>query len=80
MKKNRNFKLEYDKEGDILYLTSGGLTKEDSSEELGDDVIIWRNKKTHDVSGFTVLNFSKRTSKKTSRVDLPIEVELHSTI
>lgn len=80
MRKSKNFKLEYDKEGDILYLTSGGLTKEDSSEELGDDVIIWRNKKNHKVSGFTVLNFSKRTSKKTSRIDLPIEVELHPLI
>jgi len=30
MKKNNNFKLEYDKDGDILYLTRGKLTKEDS--------------------------------------------------
>ena len=80
MSKSRNFKLEYDKEGDILYLTRGGLTKEDFSEELGDDVIIWKNKKSHDISGFTVLNFSKRTSKNTSRVDLPFEVELHPTV
>ena len=77
MKKSRNFKLEYDKEGDILYLTRGGLTKEDTSEELGDDVIIWKNNKTHEVNGFTVLNFSKRTSKKTPKLDLPFEVELH---
>lgn len=80
MKKIKNFQLEYDQEGDILYLSRGGLTKQDLSEELGDDVIIWRNKKTKEVSGFTVLNFSKRSSKKTSKIDLPIEVELHSTI
>ncbi len=78
MKKNNNFKLEYDKEEDILYITKGDLTKEDTSEELGDDVIIWKNKKTDEVSGFTVLNFSTRS--KNSRLSLPFEVELHSLI
>ena len=77
MKKNHNFRLEYDKEGDILYLTRGGLTKMDTSEELGDDVVMWKNKKTHQVNGFTVLNFSKRASQKTSKLDLPFEIELH---
>lgn len=80
MKKTKNFQLEYDKDGDILYLTRGTLSKQDASEELGDDVVIWRNRKTKEVSGFTVLNFSKRSSRKTSKIDLPIEVELHSTI
>ena len=80
MKKSNNFKLEYDKEEDILYLTKGDLTKEDTSEELGDDVIIWKNKKTSEVSGFTVLNFSTRSAKKNSRVSLPFEVELHPLI
>lgn len=80
MKMKKNFQLEYDQDGDILYLTRGKLTKEDTSEELGDDVVIWRNKKTKEVNGFTVLNFSKRASKKTSKIDLPFEVELHPTI
>ena len=80
MNKSKNFKLEYDKEDDILYLSKGGLTQNDSSEEMGDDVVIWRNKKTKKVSGFTVLNFSKRSSKKSSNINLPFEVELHPTI
>lgn len=80
MKKKNNFQLEYDKDGDILYLSRGRLTEDDVSEEVGDDVVIWRNKKTQDISGFTVLNFSKRTSKKSSRVNLPFEVELHPLI
>lgn len=80
MKKKNNFQLEYDKDGDILYLTRGKLTKEDSSEELGDDVVMWRNKKTKEVNGFTVLNFSKRASKKSTKLDLPFEVELHPLI
>ena len=80
MKKKNNFKLEYDKEDDILYITKRDLTKEDSSEELGDDVIIWKNKKTNEVSGFTVLNFSTRSSKKNSKINFPFEVELHPLI
>ena len=80
MKKSKNFKLEYDKEDDILYITKGNLTKEDTSEELGDDVIIWKNKKTSEVSGFTVLNFSTRSSKKSSKVTLPFEFELYPLI
>ena len=79
MKKN-NFKLEYDKEEDILYVTKGNLTKQDTSEELEDDVIIWKNKKTQEVSGFTVLNFSTRSSKKNFKVNLPFEVELHPLV
>lgn len=80
MKRQNNFKLEYDTDGDILYLTRGNLTKQDTSEELGDDVIMWKNIETKEISGFTVLNFSKRTSKKTSKLDLPFEVELHPLI
>lgn len=79
MSKN-NFKLEYDKEGDILYITKGRLAKEDTSEELGDDVLIWKNKKTKEISGFTVLNFSKRSSKESGKINLPFEVELHPLI
>lgn len=80
MRKLKNFKLEYDKNDDILYLTRGGLTKLDTSEELGDDVIIWKNKKTSEVSGFTVLNFSKRASQKSAKINLPFEFELHPAI
>lgn len=80
MSKKNNFKLEYDKKGDILYLSRGPLTKEDTSEEMGDDVVIWKNKKTKEISGFTVLNFSKRTSKKSSKVNLPFELELNPLI
>lgn len=80
MSKQNSFNLEYDTEGDILYLTRGALTKEDISEELEDDVILWKNKKSKEVSGFTVLNFSKRASKKTGKVNLPFEFELHPLI
>lgn len=80
MKKANNFKLEYDKKGDILYLSKGSLTKTDTSEELGDDVVVWKNKTTGEIRGFTVLNLSKRTSKRSLNMNLPFEVELHPII
>ena len=80
MKTKKNFQIEYDKDGDILYLTRGKLTKQDTSEELVDDVVVWKNKSTKEVNGFTVLNFSKRASKKTPKLDLPFEVELHPLV
>lgn len=76
---NKHFKLEYDQDGDILYIARGKLTTQDISDELGDDVVVWKNKKSGEVSGFTVLNFSKRSSSKKG-VELPIEVDLHPLI
>lgn len=80
MKRTKNFKLTYDQEGDILYISRGGLTKEDTSEELGEDVVIWRNKKTNEVSGFTILNFSKIPSKDFKTITLPVDFEMRPRI
>ena len=80
MKKAKNFKLTYDKDGDILYISRGGLTKQDTSEELGEDVIIWKNKKTNKVSGFTILNFAKIPAKDFRTITLPVDFEMHALI
>lgn len=53
MSKN-NFKLEYDKAGDILYISRGQLTKEDTSEELG---MMWLFGKIKKPKKFLVLQF-----------------------
>ncbi len=70
--------LFYDKESDILYASSGSLTKNDLSEELGDDVVLWKDKTTNKVSGFTILNFSKRSKK--AIIKLPFNVEMKEKI
>ena len=80
MKSTKKFKLQYDQDGDILYIAHGKLTKEDTSEEIGDDVVLWRNKKTKQVSGLTILNFAKRTSKKATTYTLPFDFEMHPLI
>lgn len=80
MKNNKTFKLTYNKGDDILYISRGGLTKEDTSEELGEDIIMWMNKKTHELSGFTILNFSRISSKSSKTVTLPVDFQLHATI
>jgi len=71
--------LFYDKKADVLYASSGKLTKRDISEEAGDDVVIWKNKETGKLSGLTVLNFSKRESKG-SEIKLPFSLEIKEQI
>lgn len=75
----RKLDLFYDKETDILYASSGKLTKNDISEEAGDDVVIWKNKETGKLSGLTILNFSKRESKG-SEIKLPFSLEIKDQI
>ena len=77
---SKNLNIFYDTEADVLYFSKGTPSREDISDEVGDEVVIRKNPKTKEVTGFTILNFSKRSSKKSSRVYLPFEVELHPLI
>lgn len=70
----------FDQEADVLYLSKGKPSKKDSSREIGEDVVMRFNPKTGSVTGLTILNFTKRTSKKAADYNLPFEVELHPTI
>lgn len=66
----------YDKEGGILYFSQGKPSAKDQSRETSDDVVLRIDPKTARVKGFTILNFSKRTSQKNVPVSLPIKAEL----
>lgn len=78
MKKTTSLILNYDKEADVLYASYGRLSKDDIAEELGDDVIAWKDP-SGKTKGFTVINFSKRKYKD-SLIPLPFEVELKEKI
>ena len=80
MKRGKNLNLFYDSEADVLYFSKGIPSGRDISDEAEDEVVIRKNPRTKEVTGFTILNFSKRTTKKSSRVNLPFEVELHPLI
>ena len=50
--------LQYDRQADILYLTSRPPYPEQETEELGDDIVARLNPKTGDVESLEVLFLS----------------------
>ena len=69
MEKMRFF---YDDEGDVLDI-SIGKPKKAKSEEIGNDVIVRKDRKGK-VVGFTILNFEKR-SEKEKGFNIPVEAK-----
>jgi uncharacterized protein YuzE len=54
--------LQYDRQADILYLTSRPSYPEQETEELGDDVVARLNPETGDVESLEILFFSARAA------------------
>ncbi len=65
----------YDQEADVFYFSEGKPSAQNISRETSDDVILRLDRKTKEVKGFTVLNFSKRL-KRHQPVELPITAKL----
>lgn len=74
MKRDKNLNLFYDTEADVLYFSKGKPSSQDISDEAVDEIVVRKNPKTKEITGFTILNFSKK-SKKISEVRLPLDVE-----
>ncbi len=55
----RELRLSFDKEGDVLDI-SLGEPKGAISKEIGDDILIRLDPETDEILGFTILNFEKR--------------------
>ena len=68
-----NIQYSFDREADVLYLSKGDPSPDVESEEVGDDIIIHRDRVTGDVVGFTILNFLKRAGEGLDQVTLPLE-------
>lgn len=68
-----NIQYSFDREADILYLSRGDPYPEVESEEIGDDIIVQRDRTTREVVGFTILNFLKRAGQGLDRGTLPLE-------
>lgn len=76
MSKNNYLNLFYDSEADVLYFSKGTPKASDISNEAADEVVIRKNPKTGEVTGFTILNFSKKSKKVKSTLKLPLEIDL----
>ena len=65
----------FDREADVLYL-SVGKPRPALSKEVGDDILVRVDPKTHRVVGCTILNLTKRFGKMKEAELLPIFGEL----
>jgi uncharacterized protein YuzE len=68
--------FQYDREADILHVSSRPPYPEQESEELGDDVIARLNPQTGDVESLEVLFFSSRLLRS-DLFELPVTANLH---
>ena len=70
--------FEYDKEGDILYITKLLPYAAQESEEIGDDVIARLNPQTGEVESLEILFFSTRLGES-GFLEVPVAGELRLT-
>ncbi|MGH7356117.1 MAG: DUF2283 domain-containing protein [Candidatus Rokuibacteriota bacterium] len=68
--------LRYDRDADILYITSRPPSPEQETEELGDDIIARLNPRTGNVESLEVLFFSTRL-QRSGLFELPVTADLH---
>jgi uncharacterized protein YuzE len=68
--------FQYDRAGDILYVTKRPHYPEQVSDELGDDVIARSNPIIGEVEGLEILFFSTRLLRRDA-FTLPITAVLH---
>ncbi|KAF5426152.1 Protein of unknown function (DUF2283) [Candidatus Methanomarinus sp.] len=67
----KNLKIFFDKQGDVLDITIGEPS-DAISKELGNDIVMRLDTKTKEVVGFTILNFEKRFEHLNASETLPI--------
>ena len=72
MKQKKNIlNVFYDKQADVLYMSQGKPSPDDDTSETKDEIVVRKDPKTHEIKGFTILNFLKRAARKSSTIDLP---------
>jgi uncharacterized protein YuzE len=68
--------LRYDRDADVLHITSRPPYPEQETEELGDDIIARLNPQSGYVESLEVLFFSKRL-QRSDLFELPVTADLH---
>ena len=69
--------VQYDRQADILYLSTRPSYPEQETEELGDDIVARLNPDTGDVESLEILFFSSRMQNDS--VELPVTAAFHRT-
>ncbi len=70
--------FDYDRDGDILYISKVPPYPEQQSEEIGDEVVARLNPSTGDVEALEILFFSTRL-KESSHLEVPVTTEMRLT-
>lgn len=70
----KRLRFFFDREADILYL-SVGKPRPALSKEVGDDIVVRVDPKSHRVVGYTILNLTKRFGKMKESEPLPVTGE-----
>jgi uncharacterized protein YuzE len=65
--------LQYDRDADVLYLTSRPPYPEQETEELGDDIVGRLNPETGEVESLEILFFSERVQRDS--LELPVTAD-----
>ena len=73
---NEALQYFYDSEADVLYVSKGEPRADADSDEVGEGIIARFDPVTHEVVGFTILNFLKRAEKTLPAFTLPFTAEL----
>lgn len=55
--------IYYDKEADVLYVSQGQPSAKDETFETKEEIVVRKNPKTREVTGFTILHFLRRGIK-----------------
>jgi uncharacterized protein YuzE len=71
--------FQYDREGDILYISKCPPYPEQASEELGDDVVARLNPNTNDIETLEILFFSTRLLRR-DLFELPVIADLRRSV
>ena len=71
------FKIVYDREADVLYVTKGAPEHTDYVEYT-EDVILRFHPETKQLVGFTLIDFSEYFAQKDSDIALPFGVGFHA--
>lgn len=73
MNKSNMFRIFYDSEADVLYITKGHPEYTDYVE-YGENIILRFAPKTKELVGFTITDFSLSFAKKDTDFQLPLKV------
>ncbi len=71
----KKLSFQYDRTGDILYVSKCPPYPEQESEELGDDVVARLNPQTGEIESLEILFFSTRLIRG-DLFELPVSVDL----